>query len=245
MLRVVIAEDEKYVRKGIVNRVDWSALGYQLAGEAETGIQALELVRKVRPHVLITDIRMPYVDGIAVIEVIRREKLPIRCIIISGFGDFQYAQTAIRLHVTDYLTKPIVLEELARTLLQIQQDFGGQVQAAAGASGTDQIEAIRQYIHINYAKDITGQSLAEQFYINASYLSHCFKQRVGIGISQYLENVRLERAKELIQAGYRAKRAGEMVGYTDASYFTRVFKRSTGITPSAFALENGKHREGE
>lgn len=241
MLRVVIAEDEKYVRKGIVNRIDWHALGFAIAGEAETGTQALELVRAHDPAVLITDIRMPYMDGISVIQALRMEGFQTRCIIISGYGDFQYAQTAIRLNVTDYLTKPIVVEELRLLLARIRTEIEGEgeAQAPVPPEGNDQIETIRKYIHRNYAEDITGQGLAERFFISPSYLSHCFKQRMGIGISQYLEKVRIERAKALMRAGYRAKKAGEMVGYTDASYFTRVFKRSMGLTPTQYARQHG------
>lgn len=107
MHSILIADDEKYVRNDIIQSIHWPDYGFYVIGEAENGRQALELVQKLQPDVLITDIKMPFANGLKLIENAYQIKPDIQCVIISGYEDFHYAQEAIRLNVSSYLTKPI------------------------------------------------------------------------------------------------------------------------------------------
>ena len=107
MLKVFLVEDESIVREGLKKNIPWQKYGYQFMGEASDGEMALPMIRKIRPDVLITDIKMPFMDGLALSQIVTQEIPDIRIIIISGYDEFEYAQRAIRVGVEQYLLKPI------------------------------------------------------------------------------------------------------------------------------------------
>ena len=129
MYKVFLVEDEIVTREGIRDRVDWAAAGFQFCGEAPDGELALPLLEKTQPDVLITDIKMPFMDGLQLCKIVR-ERLPrLKIIILSGHDEFQYAQEAVRLGVTEYLLKPVgvqdlhlVLQKVARQLDRAQEE---------------------------------------------------------------------------------------------------------------------------
>ncbi|MBE1441318.1 response regulator [Paenibacillus sp. OAS669] len=120
MYKVLLVDDEMYVRKGLMSLIDWEQLGYVIAGEAENGQEALELIKELEPDLVIIDIRMPVLDGLDVIRTVaEQEGSQPSFIIISGYHDFKYAQQALRYGVVDYILKPIDEEELQGTLLKL------------------------------------------------------------------------------------------------------------------------------
>ncbi|GGF94879.1 response regulator transcription factor [Paenibacillus abyssi] len=120
MHKVLLVDDELFVRKGLMNLIDWKSLGYEICGEAESGQEALDIMEQVSPDLVITDIRMPVLDGLDLIRTVTTEwrKVPV-FIIISGYHDFKYAQQALRYNVHDYLLKPIDEVELENTLKKL------------------------------------------------------------------------------------------------------------------------------
>lgn len=120
MNRIVIVDDEQFVRKGIIALVDWEKINYQVAGEANNGEDALELILEEKPDVVLTDIRMPVFDGLKLIEKVKELAIKVpKFIIISGYNDFEYAQRAVRLGVTDFILKPIDKDELEKTFIDL------------------------------------------------------------------------------------------------------------------------------
>lgn len=119
MYRVLIVDDEPIICKGLRETIEWDSLGLEISGEAHNGAEALELVRVNRPHILITDIRMPGMDGIQLVKAIRELGLNTRIIILSGFSDYAFLKEAIRLGVDSYLLKPIDNDELISNLADL------------------------------------------------------------------------------------------------------------------------------
>jgi two-component system response regulator YesN len=121
-LQVMLVDDEQYVRKGLLGLIDWESLGYCVSHEADNGKDALRIIssRQSEVDVVITDIRMPVMDGLKLIEEVRLHNLSeCKFIILSGYNDFSYAQTAIRYGVSDYILKPIEEEDLEETLRKL------------------------------------------------------------------------------------------------------------------------------
>lgn len=125
-IKVFIVEDEVIVREGIRDMIPWEQYGFVFSGEASDGEVALPLVRKIRPDILITDIKMPFMDGLSFSRLVTRELPDTRIIILSGYDDFTYAQQAIALHVDQYLLKPIsrtsMIKALEQTKKRIEED---------------------------------------------------------------------------------------------------------------------------
>ena len=121
MYTVVIADDEEELRGAIVRKVDWQAVGFKVVGEAENGIEALELVEKLEPDLLITDIKMPFISGIDLARRVREIRPSMHIAFLSGYDDFKYAQQAIQYNIISYLLKPISLEELTKEMGVIKE----------------------------------------------------------------------------------------------------------------------------
>lgn len=117
MFKVLVVDDEQYVRKGIINLIDWNSLSYIICDEAENGLEALKLIEALSPDLVIVDIRMPLCDGLELIRRVREMgKHQPEFIVVSGYHDFTYAQQALRYHVSDYILKPVDEEELIKAL---------------------------------------------------------------------------------------------------------------------------------
>ena len=116
MYRVFIVDDEPLICKGLRETIEWDSLGLEISGEAHNGAEAMSMIATMHPHILITDIRMPGMDGIALIKSIRENDMAIRIIILSGYSDFVFLKEAIRLGVDGYLLKPIDPDELISNL---------------------------------------------------------------------------------------------------------------------------------
>ena len=121
MLRkVFLVEDETVIREGLRDRIPWDQFGYRFVGEAADGEMALPLIRKTKPDVLITDIKMPFMDGLSLSKIVSKEFPRMKIIIISGYDDFEYARQAIEVGVDQYLLKPVTRMKLKNVLLELK-----------------------------------------------------------------------------------------------------------------------------
>lgn len=126
LYKVLLADDEEEIRLGISRKIDWESLGFQLAGQAENGAEALELAEQLRPDVVLTDIKMPFMDGL---ELCQRLKLLLpaaKMVVFSGFDDFEYARRAIGMNVSEYILKPINAPELCQVLEKLRSQLDQQ-----------------------------------------------------------------------------------------------------------------------
>lgn len=126
--KVLIADDEAEIRDGMIQRLDWGVLGFAVAASAENGVEALEMLEQTKPDVIMTDIKMPFMDGLEFIEK-AVEMLPtVKIIVFSGFDDFEYAQKAIRLNVEEYLLKPISSAQLTQSLVKLKKKMDKELE---------------------------------------------------------------------------------------------------------------------
>jgi len=121
MFKVFLVEDEIVVREGIRNNIHWEQYGFIYAGDAPDGELALPQIRQIQPDLLITDIKMPFMDGLALSELVRKELPRTKIVIISGYDDFAFAQQAIRMGVEQYLLKPIIKEKMVELLISLHK----------------------------------------------------------------------------------------------------------------------------
>ena len=119
--RILLVDDEEELRAGIRRRIDWEALGFVLAGEAANGQDALELAEQLRPDVVLTDIKMPFMDGLTLCRQLKTQLPAVRLVIFSGFDEFDYARQAIGMNVFEYLLKPITSTELSDVRVRLKK----------------------------------------------------------------------------------------------------------------------------
>ena len=128
LYRIMLVDDEEEVRKAMIRQMDWEQLGFMVVGDAENGEDALEKLELLEPDVIMTDIRMPYMDGLTFIARVREQYPFIKILIFSGYDDFEYAKQAIKLNVAEYILKPVNSEELAEILKRIRVSLDGEIE---------------------------------------------------------------------------------------------------------------------
>ena len=121
MYTIVIADDEVALRQAMIKRIDWKSIGFEVIGEAENGVEALELVERLEPDLLLTDIKMPFISGINLARKVREIRPAMQIAFLSGYDDFSYAQQAIKYNIIKYLLKPISSKELTKELVDIKE----------------------------------------------------------------------------------------------------------------------------
>lgn len=231
MNNVLVVDDEKTIRKGIKKLLEEVITGYKVLWEASNGFEALEILKIEVPDIIITDIRMPNMNGIEFIRL-SKEKLPLTPIIVlSGHDDFTYVREALKLGVKDYLLKPVSRSELATILLSIDQSNKKPIQAGESAH----IRQIKEVIEKNFNADLTLQFISQSLNLHPNYISQLFSQETSIRLSEYITQRRIERSKELlVKTNLKIIDISQLVGYTDSKHFATVFKKVVGTTPQQY-----------
>lgn len=241
MLKVLVVDDEEMVRRGIVLGVDWAARGCVLAGEAASGEEGLAAAERYSPNLIITDVRMPRMDGIEMLSRLRERDSRAHVILLTAYSDFAYAQSALRLGADAYLLKPFRNEELIAAIDKVRQkereltDPAPALPLVKGDKSKYVLQAL-QYIARHYAdEDISITAVAQELKVSEGHLSHVFKKETGYTVINYLTQYRIHRAMELLRDCRRKvyEVAGE-VGYRDVTYFGSTFKKLVGMSPSEY-----------
>ncbi|MCD9025422.1 response regulator transcription factor [Cohnella silvisoli] len=253
MYRILVADDDKNEREGIQFLIRKLELPLTIT-EARNGKQALEFIRAEPFDILLTDIKMPFMDGLELTKQVRELRPDLIIVIISGYGEFEYAKRAITLNVNQYLLKPIEVAEFKSTLTNVielcRQEYErdrkkiiklnrGPDQAVAGPTDTEtQVRAVDEVLDIiaqEFDQNLSLEYLAHRVHLSSSYLSHLFKKTVGKSIIKYINGYRLEKAKEFLsEENYKIVDIYRLVGFSDASYFGMAFKNQYGISPAQY-----------
>lgn len=241
---VVIAEDEKLLLDDLVQSVEEAGLGFKVIGQAQTGTQALELVNELSPNLVISDINMPMMDGVTFLEQVYDYSPSTRMIIISGYADFEYAQRAIHIKVSDYLLKPVDPNKLYEALLnvrtsldRVRDTFSRFFDEAALRNNPETIAiTLKSYIQSHYQEEINLNLIAQQLNYSLAWLTKLFNQYFETTPLKYLINLRIAKAKSLLlhNPELSVRQVGESVGYDDQGYFSRIFKKYTGLSPADY-----------
>ncbi len=244
MLKVVIVEDEDLVRRGIVLAVDWNSMDCVVVGEAQNGEEGLEVIRRHSPDLVITDVKMPRMDGVEMIRRLKEEGCQAAFVILTAHSDFAFAHSALRLGVSDYLLKPFQDRELVEAVNTVREKLlpppsppGGELlrpNLEKGAKSKYVEEAIR-YITQHYPEDLTVGRVAQHLGLSEGYLSRVFKKETDDTFMSYLTNYRIRAAMELLRDPcLKIYEVADQVGYTDNAYFSTLFKKTVGVTPSEY-----------
>ena len=245
--RIMLCEDEPLLLERLRRMVEGLDSGFTVVGTAENGRDALEMLSQTGADLLATDIRMPVMDGIELIKKLQEEQPRLECMLISGYGDFEYARTALRLGVCEYLLKPVSEEELKKALQRIRERLDerrGQLKTSMApspeASADDVIEQLGAFIREHAFEEIHFLELIAQTNYHPNYVSRLFSKRFGAPPQRYQIVQRMNEAKRLLMLlpDEPVCRIAQRVGYPDQNYFARVFRQTTGVSPQRFRKEH-------
>ena len=235
-LRVLLVDDEIMIREGFKRLFDWEAHDCEVVGEAADGMEALAKLDALEPDIAIMDINIPIMNGLKVIQLSRIKHPDTAFVIVSGYDDFAYCREALRLQITDYILKPVNYEEFGTCIDNLKIALFQRQSSGAGEQREERpIHGITRYLQEHLAEEASLSVLAEEFHLSAQYISQLFKNEIGVGFLAYLTNIRMERAKQLLlSTSLSIAEVSEQSGYGDYRVFTKVFKKSEGITPSQY-----------
>lgn len=173
MLKVFLVEDESLIREGLRDNIPWEQYGFQLVGEASDGEMALPLIRKTKPDVMITDIKMPFMDGLSLSKIVSTEMPKIKIIIISGYDDFEYARQAIEVGVEQYLLKPITKSTLKKVLTEVKEKIEQDMELEDyQAKFRDEMHEYEQFSRrLFFEKMLEGELTVKDIYDEAAKLN--------------------------------------------------------------------------
>jgi two-component system response regulator YesN len=242
--KVIVVEDEALIRRSITKKIQALNLGFDVVGSAMDGQSALALIESELPHLVVTDIRMPIMDGLELIKNIYFTYPNIKIIILSGFNEFEFARQAIQYGVNDYLLKPVTTEQLSEALTKIKLKLDSNLTSILNLANSksqnltpqELVKTVELYLRTNYKNELTIEDIAKSLNFSPDYLSRIYKKSTGKSPLKYLIHLRINEAKRLLTTSLNLdiKTIGELVGYNDQYYFSRTFKQHTNHYPSEY-----------
>lgn len=235
-LRVLLVDDEIMIREGFKKLFDWEAHECVVVGEAADGMEAITKIDEEQPDIVIMDINIPIINGLKVIQLSRVKYPSMAFVIVSGYDDFSYCREVLRLQITDYILKPVNYEEFGSCIDQLKISlYNNEVKEKPVVKKERVITGITKYMQEHLSEDVSLHILSEEFHLNSQYISQLFKNEIGVNFLTYLTNIRMEHAKKLLlSTSLSIAEVSEQSGYGDYRVFTKVFKKSEGITPSQY-----------
>lgn len=244
MYKVIIIDDEPWAIIDIEETFPLEKLGFRIINSFRDPMAALLDIIKEKPDLIITDIRMPYMTGIELMQKLREHKITCQIVVISGYGEFEYAQKAIEFGAIGYCLKPLnpkdayetlkkVKERLDEKNREISQDI--EVNSTDIEVNIDNFDQMINYIDTHFSEKMTLKKLANKFYLNPNYCCFLFNKYKNMTFSQYLTSIRLTEAKNLLEnSPYSLDKISVLVGFTDYFYFSKVFKKYNKFSPKDY-----------
>lgn len=255
MYKVLIVEDEEMIRKGLRYTFDWLKVDCVVVDEATDGREGLEKIQTLKPDIILTDITMPIMDGITMLEKSIND-FTYSAIIISGYDEFDFAKKAIKLGVSEYLLKPVEQEQLFQALERAKEQVKLKKQYDILLNSSKHIEDIEvleidliennaqaskhvaymlEYVRDNYHKKISIQDLVELLDMSSTYLNQKFKEETTYTFNEFVNRYRIQKSIDYMKKGEgKIYNIATDVGFSDYRYFISVFKKYANCLPSDF-----------
>ncbi len=242
MYHVLIMDDEAPARIAIIRLGHWADYGIADFQEVTNAEDALKIMRKQAPHIVFVDMQMPGMNGIDFLKIASAEFPQTKYIVCSGYDYFSYARDALKCGAIDYLLKPIARDELNAAIDKAVSSLPPETEMspaeapeAKRLSPEEVAHLIHRDIDHHYNESLKISSYAEKYYFTKEYLSRTFQKRYQISISEYLLQVRMEHARQLLSdPTLQIQTIAERVGYRDNNYFSKAFRGYYGVSPKDY-----------
>lgn len=229
MLSILVVDDEYDTREGIKNNISWDELKISSVATAKNGLEALKSIQQHKPDIILTDIKMPKMDGITLATKVRELYPDIKIIFLTGYTEKEYLKAAISLQIASYVEKPVDLGELKSALLKAVLDLIPDLNKT-------RINEINNFIRTNlHNPELSLQTIADHVSLSKTYLCVMYKKETGITINEYINMQRIKKSKMLLKNHkYKLYEVAGKVGFVDANYFSTYFKKYVGVSPSEY-----------
>lgn len=246
MYKVVIVDDEPIIVEGLEKTVSWADFHCEVIGKAYSGTEGLELIRQKHPDMVFSDIRMADLDGLGMIAAIKSEYPDTEVTILTGYRDFEYAQTAIKLGVRRFLLKPSKMDEINAAIQAMSEALDAKKKKTdpeavkeeekdTELAGNFIVKSAVAYMEDHYAEKLQLADVADKVYVSSWHLSKLINGEMHQNFSEVLNGIRIKQAKELMKdPSLRIGDIADLVGFLDMAHFSRVFKKTTGMSANEY-----------
>ncbi|MFC4696946.1 response regulator transcription factor [Enterococcus aquimarinus] len=249
-MKILLADDEFFIREGLKS-LEWETIGLKIVGVASNGVEALNIARKYLPDIILTDIKMPKMDGLEMSEKYLKIKPDAKIVFLSAYKDFYYVQQAMRLGGIDYLLKPTNPNEILSCCKKIKEKILNKQQeqniivdelTIVPQEKKDEkrnIKEILRFIDRNYMNSISLKDLADEFHFNPIYINRMIKKETQSTFLEIVNTKRMDLAADLIKSTeLRIEEVAQKTGFIDQRYFSQVFKKRYGEPPGSYRQLN-------
>lgn len=241
MYKVVLIDDEEIILRGLCDVVAWEKYNCKIVGKAYDGIEGIKLIEEVQPDIIFTDIRMPNKDGLYMLNRLKEQLKNKQVTIMTGFRDLEYAQQAIKIGITRYLLKPSEIEEIEEAIVcmvkNLEENQVHRIEPIEELDKTDNylVNNVLDYIENNYNNKVTLAEIAAKNYVSVWHLSKLINKNCNKSFRELLNQTRIKHAKRiLMEDNPKIYEVSEKVGITDITYFSKIFKKYTGMTANEY-----------
>lgn len=246
MIKVVLVEDEELIRQGMKLTMEWEKFDCQVIGEAADGEAGAEVIKKLKPDIVFTDIRMPKLSGLAMMEQLKGDT-HAKFIILSGYDDFSYAKRAINLGAYGYLLKPIDDEEFENVLRNVVEKIKSDMNTLSVEGTILSQNSLQEGFQDKYVskackimkmrlhEELTLKMVADELNISESYLGKLFKSKTSYTFLDMLTLYRIRAAIDYLEeTDMKVYEISYKVGYSDSKYFSKTFQKLVGVKPKEY-----------
>lgn len=241
-IKLLIADDEDTIRNGIAKYIQLHTDRFDKIYLAANGKEALDMILRDKPDIMFLDVQMPLMTGIEVMQEARRADALPYTMILSAYDEFKYCQQALRLGAKEYLLKPVRSSDILRMVNYAADELFGVVEQPRMESAEEKnylVELAREYVEEHYYENLMLADVAQKVGISAGYLSTLFQRQMAKGFVDYLNEIRVEHACAYLRQNYlKTYEIAYKVGYRDEKYFSRVFKKIKGQSPSEYRKQH-------
>lgn len=232
-ITLLVADDEPVVRTFVRRFIHKQGLPVACVFEAANGREAVTLAVNHVPDLLLLDIRMPGIDGLEAAAVIMKQRPDARIVMVTAYDEFEYARSALRIGVTDYLLKPLNPEALARHVTDaLQRKRRDLAHNAEFGVVHPLVMAVRRYVDAHLCDPLRLEDIANAVHVSASHCSRTFSKYAGTSISEFVATRRMARAEELLECSFMSMtEIAGVLGFSSSAYFASWFKRAKGVSP--------------
>lgn len=262
---IILVDDNISTTSLLKSSIDWKSLKIDKVFSASSAQEAKEILEKNNIDILICDIEMPQQDGISLVRELREQHSKIVCLFLTAHADFELARAAIELNSIDYILKPFNISELTKKIEKaveivrrksqdskyikygkawfsshnpLSEKQKKEILMEEDRKENEIVSSAKDYIRDNYAQEITLQEIAEHVHHNSNYLIRLFKKVDQTTPMDYLNLVRIQQAQMLLASDkFTISQVSLMAGFNSTSYFSKIFKKTTGITPSEYKAQ--------
>lgn len=248
MYKVVLIDDEHIIVDGLKKMVPWDKYDCTVVATASDGREGIDIIKKYMPDILFTDIRMPNLDGLTMLAGIKSQFPDMQVSVLTGFRDFEYAQSAIKIGVTRFLLKPSKMDELLEALETMVEKLKEKNVSETPSETNEELPEAKEevansfivrnalkYIEDHFAEKLTLIEVADNVYVSQWHLSKLLKKHTNQNFCDILNGIRIEHAKKLLRdPSLKIHEISEQVGFTDVTHFSKKFKQIVGVSANGY-----------